>query len=91
MLSWLLPASLLRQDGVYPLVYWATGALVLIAEAAALVLLVRTRPPRAAALQEVAWALVPVLLLIGLGVLGTRTRDEVRHAPIAAMQDVRGH
>jgi hypothetical protein len=86
MLSWLLPASLLRQDGVFALAYWTAGAVFLVAEAVALALFVRTRPARATAAQEAAWALVPALMLVVLGVLGTRARHHTPTPPIAATQ-----
>ena len=86
MLSWLLPASLLRQDGVYALAYWTVGALVLVAELVALLLVVRTRPARAIAAQEAAWALAPVLMLVVLGVLGTRARPAAPTPPVAAAE-----
>ena len=89
MLSWLLPASLLRQDGVFALAYWVAGALFLLAEAAAVLWLVRTRPARAVAAQEAAWALVPVLMLVALGVLGTRVRIASAVAPTAATKALR--
>jgi hypothetical protein len=89
MLSWLLPASLLRQDGVYALAYWTVGAAVLVAEVVALLLVVRTRPARAIAAQEAAWALAPVLMLVVLGVLGTRARHDAPTPPVAAAQGPR--
>ncbi len=90
MLSWLLPASLLRQDGVYALAYWTVGAVVLVAEAVALLLVVRTRPARTIVAQEAAWALAPVLILVVLGVLGTRARHDAPARPVAAAQAPRG-
>jgi len=89
MLSWLLPASLLRQDGVFALAYWFAGAAFLLVEAAAVVFLVRTRPRRAVAAQEAAWALVPVVMLVALGVLGTRARIQSGVAPAAATKALR--
>ena len=89
MLSWLLPASLLRQDGVFALAYWVTAAVFVLAQAAALLPFVRTRPARAVAAQDAAWALAPVLMLVVLGVLGTRARHEAPTTAVAATQALR--
>jgi heme/copper-type cytochrome/quinol oxidase subunit 2 len=92
MLSWLLPESLAiyvgRHDGVFHLVYWISGIAFAIAQTGALLAFLRTRstavPARGTTVLEAVWAIVPAVILVGLGLLGSGAWSDAHRTPAAA-------
>lgn len=78
MLSWWLPESFAtytgRHAGLLPLVYWTTGIALVVGQIVAFRSRGTPSPGRGALALEAIWAIVPVLMLIVLGFLGTLAR-----------------
>lgn len=82
MLSWWLPETLAtytgRDGGLLPLVYWTTGIAFVLGQMVTLRAAARSRVAAPASRDglalEAIWAIVPALMLIGLGLLATLAR-----------------
>lgn len=72
MLGWWLPESVSIGGSIFHLLYWSSAAALVVAQ----VLLARLARPassRRHGLREIAWAIVPGLLLLSFGIVSHRS------------------
>lgn len=75
MLGWLPDNG--SVHGVLHTVYWTSGVALVLVQVALLGMRRTAAARRRHALREAVWAIVPTLILVGLGLLSPRTVPEV--------------
>ncbi len=78
MLGWWLPENGSIDGGVFLLLYWSSAIAMIVVQA----LLSRQQRPALGGIRAraVVWALVPVLLLLGFGVVSHRAASAIAAA-----------